>query len=39
MTILGMPVFTFVMMCIVWPLPVVITAIMAFTDKSEKKEK
>ena len=28
--ILGMPVFTFLMVCIVWPLPVIITAIIAF---------
>ena len=28
--ILGMPIFTFIMLCIVWPLPVIITAIIAF---------
>ncbi len=28
--ILGMPTFTFVMMFIIWPLPVIITAILAF---------
>lgn len=36
--VLGMPVLTFVIFCIVWPLPVVITAIIAFmSEKNGKK--
>ena len=35
--ILGMPILTFVMFCIVWPLPVILTAIIAFLpDKKGK---
>lgn len=34
--ILGMPVFTFITVCIIWPLPVIISAIIAF--KPDKKD-
>jgi hypothetical protein len=35
--ILGMPAFTFFIFCIIWPAPVIISAIIAFKSKKGKK--
>lgn len=37
--ILGMPFFTFLNVCIIWPLPVIITAIIAFKPDNKNKDK